>query len=411
MASIDALEQENTRLRQHILQLEQEKSDLEILLDAHISHADIVSEDLFEKLDASLRESEKRFRLITEAMPVPIVIYTVADQKVIYANKPANELVGVREGELLEKPVTNFISAIDWERAQAKFQQTGQLTNFEVKGKRIGGLFFYVGAYIVNISYGNAPCCLAAFLDLTAWKKMEEMKSKFITLASHELRTPLSILKGYLELTAYVEMKLPPQLRSIVPVTIEMVERLTTIVEKICSLANLSQLDRPLVMEKFILTDLVKAIAMEIDPFVRQRFLNFQLNLPQTEIKIRAHIDSIWQIFMNLLLNAIRFTPDKGTITLTVSDLDDHIEAIVTDTGIGISLEEHRRIFSSFYEVQNTNLHSSGTIQFGSGGIGMGLTIVKAALERHNGQIWVESAVGKGSTFHITLPKNMPDGV
>ena len=122
------------------------------------------------------------------------------------------------------------------------------------------------------------------------------------------------------------------------------------------------------------------------------------------ELKVFGDDRAISHALSNLLINSIRFTPDDGVIQVIVADVGDEVRVTVKDTGIGIPAEEHERVFESMYEVQSSMLHSTGTYEFRSGGLGIGLAITKGIIDAHKGRIWVESEEGRGATFTFALP-------
>jgi signal transduction histidine kinase len=118
----------------------------------------------------------------------------------------------------------------------------------------------------------------------------------------------------------------------------------------------------------------------------------------------RVDRDYLGQAILNLAMNAVRFTPDGGSIELSSKRVEGGIEIAVSDTGIGIAEEDREKIFSKLVELKDINLHSSGTAQFNSSGLGLGLSIAQGIVQAHGGDIRVESQVGVGSTFRILLP-------
>ena len=234
--------------------------------------------------------------------------------------------------------------------------------------------------------------------------KLDEMKSKFVNLASHELRTPLTVITGYLFLLNNPE-RLKNTKVNVIETIKKNVDKLVAIVSNISDLSRLTKPRYKLKKELVSINKLINDIKTEIEPFILERGQTLTLNLPEKELFAEINVDSIWQTIVNLLLNAIRFTPDGGSITIEAYSRFSDFEIRVIDTGIGIPKSEYENIFKSFYEINEISHHSSGEIAFKAGGLGVGLTIAKGAVELHGGHIWVESEVGKGSTFIFVIPK------
>ncbi len=236
--------------------------------------------------------------------------------------------------------------------------------------------------------------------------KLDEMKSKFISLATHELRTPLAVMNGYLDiLQSFGDRIDPDEFQRMGGNFRQNIDKLTKIVGNIADLSRLTAPEMVLHKKPTSIAELIHDIEKEMQPFFQLRSQTITLDMPDDELIVKVERDLIWQVIVNLLLNAIRFTPDNGSIKVKALDLDDAVEVRISDTGIGIPVAEHNHIFKSFYEIGDIMRHSSGTIEFQSKGMGMGLSIAKIAVEQHGGTIRVESAPDKGSTFFFTLPK------
>jgi signal transduction histidine kinase len=239
----------------------------------------------------------------------------------------------------------------------------------------------------------------------TRLKDLDELKTKFITIASHELRTPLTAISGFAGLLTSGRIAPEKQQRAIESLE-KNVKRLIAIVSEITDIARLRDKKLCFSKEPVDVSELIRSVAQEMQPFVEQRRMALQLRTSEG-LQVEADPSRIRQVLMHLLLNAIRFTPDKGTIEISSLRENGTLRISIHDTGIGIEEGEMARIFDEFYESAPYQYHHSGTIQFQSGGIGLGLAVVKGIIEEHGGRIWVESERsrgGSGSTFHFTLP-------
>ena len=162
---------------------------------------------------------------------------------------------------------------------------------------------------------------------------------------------------------------------------------------------------------RFLRTDLPKLIGSvlrELAPIFSLRDLALGVDIPEALPEVLIEPEEIRQVIENLLLNAIRFTPDGGRIEIEATAVEEgerkKVRVSVRDTGIGIPKEEQGSIFKRFYEVGDSMGHSSGSYEFGSAGLGLGLAIAKRYVEHHRGTIEVESEPGKGSCFSFTIP-------
>jgi signal transduction histidine kinase len=229
------------------------------------------------------------------------------------------------------------------------------------------------------------------------------LKSNFIQVASHELRTPLAILltASYLATNTPVEEPLKSWLASIATAT----GRLEHLVDQLTTMLAVGRFERPLVLQPAPLAALLNDAADDVQPFVTLRRQRFARDYADELGTVVVEAGKIRDALNHLLLNALKFTPDGGRITLgACRTADGGVEIRVTDTGTGINQASLRRVFEPFFTAFDVSRHSSGVFEFGRRGVGLGLAVVKAFVEMHGGQVTVTSEVGRGSTFTIVLP-------
>ena len=235
-----------------------------------------------------------------------------------------------------------------------------------------------------------------------------ELKRAFIRVASHELRTPLTIVLGLSELAQRSTSVTGPVHEWIERIHTGSV-RLNRSVDQMVKLLLAERFERPLALQSVELTRLLKAAADEVSSFIGQRRQKLVREIPDDLGTIQAEEDKLYDSVVQLLVNAIKFTPDGGTITLSGRRQKDGGAAIaVRDTGVGIEPASLARLFDPFFTRFDVSRHSSGVFEFDRRGLGLGLSVVKAFIEMHGGRVQVDSEVGKGSTFTVTLPSKPP---
>jgi PAS domain S-box-containing protein len=247
------------------------------------------------------------------------------------------------------------------------------------------------------------PGYLYVCTDLTKRREAERQQEEFIGLVSHELRTPLVSVLGYLELLE--SEGLTGEQVEYLGVIERNAQRLLRLVNDLLLAVRLSAGTFTLSLEEVDVSASVSASAFAILPAALAAEVELIVEA-QTDLKIRADGQRLSQAVENLLTNAVKFTPKGGTVTVTVRDgeIGDNERAAlvaVTDTGIGIAPEELGRLTERFYRVGTPRNQRIG-------GIGLGLPIVKAIADAHNGTLRVESVLGEGSTFTLTLPMSGP---
>ena len=247
--------------------------------------------------------------------------------------------------------------------------------------------------------------------------KLDRKKSDFVAIAAHELKTPLTLVQGYAEMLAEegIQNMSASMLERQMSGIVNGVDRLRTIVEDIIDVSLIDTEILALNLEPISLFHVVDRIYRDWIKVAKGRHQTIQLtdfgDLPYVEADaLRLH-----QVFDNIIGNAIKYTADGGQIEITARQLeaqDDQpsfVEVVVSDTGVGIDLEEQERIFDKFYRIESPELHSSSKTRFMGAGPGLGLTIAKGIVEAHGGRIWVESpghdpVKCPGSQFHVLLP-------
>lgn len=235
-----------------------------------------------------------------------------------------------------------------------------------------------------------------------------KLKQAFIKVASHELRTPLTIVMGLSEF-AHQHGRLPAPmgdwLAQIYRASIRLNDRVDAIVKQL--LAN--QFDRPLKLVDVSIAEVCRSAVEEVHSFVAERKQRLELDVPDELGTVRGERDKLRDCAVQLLINAIKFTPDGGTIRLEARRTPQGGAAIVVrDTGQGIDAASLPRIFDPFFTVFDVSRHASGTFEFGRRGLGLGLSVVDAFVKMHGGHVNVESKLNEGSTFTISLPADPP---
>ncbi|MCS6885286.1 MAG: two-component regulator propeller domain-containing protein [Acidobacteriota bacterium] len=236
-------------------------------------------------------------------------------------------------------------------------------------------------------------------------QQLDRMKSNFMAVTSHELRTPLTVLKGYLDaLSEGYFGKLAVTQQKHIDVCLRMIDRLISTLNLILEMLKIEERKIILHRKPLDLQLLLSEIAQEMRPFAERRRQQLKLELCQTVI-VEGDREKLSLVFLNLLQNAIKFTPDSGTIRVICKANDSFVEVIIEDEGIGLESDELEKIFDKFYTSEDSMTHSSGTYQFGARGVGLGLAVARSYVEAHGGKIRAESAGrGKGSSFFVILP-------
>ncbi len=236
-------------------------------------------------------------------------------------------------------------------------------------------------------------------------RELDEMKSAFIRLVSHELRTPLAILGGNLEL---LRRQLQPQQEKalgLLGALTQSSERLTNIVLRTLQLVSGEEYNQPMQFESVTPQELIAQVACAASVFANLRNQTIRMETAKGLSPIRLDPNLMHDALLNLVMNAIKFSPDGGEIRITAAKTGaGALRFQVEDQGIGISEEDKPHIFEKYFSTLDMSHHSTGDYGYGKRGIGLGLPITKYFAEVHGGSVGFESRQGEGSCFWISLP-------
>ncbi len=230
--------------------------------------------------------------------------------------------------------------------------------------------------------------------------ELDKLKSNFLGIATHELKTPLSVVGGYLDslLDGFAGELSDPQ-RGIVGETLSSCHRMEALISDMLDLTKIEAGRMPMETTVLPVIRAVQKVAGQMIPLLQRKKLTLDIHEEGMEVQARFDEDRIIQVLVNLIGNAIKFTPEGGRITVTarraVRSPHPGVQVSVADTGIGISAEDLPHIFEEFAQVGPPGKEE---------GTGLGLAISRRIIDAHGGEIWAESELGKGTIFHFTLP-------
>lgn len=242
-------------------------------------------------------------------------------------------------------------------------------------------------------------------------QRVDKSKSAFISVAAHELKTPLTLIEGYASMMEDLSQgEKSANIEKLLAGMNTGINRLRTIVDDMIDVSMIDNDLLQLIFQPIQLGQILEALRNDLKAVIQSRSLTMEI-VEFEGSRQWIYVDSvrIAQALRNVIHNAVKYTPDKGRITVSGRTLPGFIEVTVSDTGIGISPENQAVIFDKFSQLGSVGLHSSGKTKFKGGGPGLGLPIARGILEAHGGSIWVESAGYDevncpGSTFHVLIP-------
>lgn len=374
---------------------------------------DITQRVLNEK---EMREAKDKYRMIFEKSPLGIIHFD-GHGVITQCNKSFVDIVGVEEANIIGNIIGFDLLGSDSSEDIKKCVSTvlsGKTDNFS------GTSFSFMGVRDTPIRASFVPVItenkavaggICIVEDITESKKAREAlihaknvaeeasktKSEFLSNVTHELRTPLNAIMGFSDLLQEsVENKLEENERKYLNNIIAGSKDLLDVINNILDVSNIEAGKTNLELEDIYLPGLIQDVKVEMCPFASKKNIELQMELDPQVGLIRADRNKLQQILSNLVSNAIKFGKEEGFVKIRIKQMPDMLHFAVIDNGIGINVDDQQKLFKPFIQ-----LDASSTRKYKGNGIG--LYIAKQFVELHGGSIWLESEVGKGSTFTFSI--------
>jgi two-component system phosphate regulon sensor histidine kinase PhoR len=351
------------------------------------------------QLQSRIADAEKKH---TEAIVFSIsdaVIVTNRFDELILANEAAEKLMGFSLKHSLRKNIDHVIHDGMLVRLIRETRSGGRGGAQAAKrGDRRHRLFSATLSCVMTPE-GKVSGVVAVLHDVTREKEISQMKTDFVSNVSHELRTPLSSIKAYVEMLLDGEVTDEKNRREFYEIIAGEADRLNRLIENILNISRIESGVVRIVREPMSLTEVSKKALDVVVPQAKAKNITLIDHMVPVYHQVEADRDMIYQAVLNLISNAVKYTPVNGTVTIATSVDERRGVAVceITDTGVGINSEDLPHIFDKFYRVQGHSKMAKGT--------GLGLTLVKHIIESvHDGKLSVTSEADGGSTFSFELP-------
>ncbi|MFQ6107612.1 MAG: sensor histidine kinase [Thermoplasmata archaeon] len=379
--------------------------DFDIMLDGVSKlnarmHAQRLEQEIMERTE-ELVETKDLYRGLVENSPIGVCL--LQEGKIKFANDELARIGRYKKEDLLGMEYHRFLTPESLEEHREGIERrqhglNGALT-YKAKALRKDGSTVEVEIHSVPTTFKGGPATQALVRDITQEKRIEQLRQSFFSNVSHELKTPLTTISGNIKFLVSGKMgELNPSQEQALEAASEETDKLDRLVDTILELASLDSESFMLHLSSVNMTRIIKEAVNSKALQAEQKSLRLEMNLQDNLSPIIGDETRISTLMRNLVDNAVKFTPEGGTVRIKGIEDPDNVIVEVSDTGIGIAEEEQSRIFDRFYQVD-----SSSTRMYG--GAGLGLSICKEIVDLHGGRIEVESDVGKGSTFRVLLPK------
>lgn len=348
-------------------------------------------------IEREIRESEERFRSLTQTLP-QLVWVTDGQGNIEFTSDRWKIFSGLEMKSGLEWKA--IVHPDDYENNIAEWNHslnTGKAYKTEVRLKNLNGEYLWhtvLGEPVLNQD-NKIVKWVGAFTDNNEQKLIDERKDEFLSIASHEMKTPLTTAKAYLQMLELTLDESNEEASLFTKKANQSVNRLEELVSELLDVSKIRfgklQYDLNFLNFNDMLEDTIESIQLTspTHKIIKSGKVNDQVFGDKYRLQ---------QVVINLLSNAIKYSPGSKEVFIAISQEDDTIRVSVTDTGIGIAQTSLVTIFDKYHRIEEHAVHFQG--------LGIGLFISYEIIQRHKGDLWAESEIGKGSTFYFTLPLN-----
>jgi two-component system, OmpR family, phosphate regulon sensor histidine kinase PhoR len=313
------------------------------------------------------------------------------DLTVDFANNAAHVMLGRRQGSMVGRSaIQAFVDARIEEIARTAMETGSSFGELNVRSD---------SGPTVTVRARRSPVSgiWLVIEDVSELRRLQRIRAEFIDNLSHELRTPLTTISLLAETAAREAESAPPRLRErISKIEIE-TGHLIQMVNELLDLSRIESGSAQLMLDDVDMVRVARASVERLKLFGERQGVSLTVDGPDAVRPVRGDEDRLGQVLINLLHNAVKFSPNGGEVTVGVREEGDEVRVWVADHGLGIPADSLARIFERFYKVDQARVR-------GRGGTGLGLSIARHVVESHGGRIWAESVEGRGSTFIFTIP-------
>ncbi len=342
----------------------------------------------------SAEVGRQRLAAILASTPDPVLV-TDQRNRLLLSNPAAWTVLGAAMRSGQGQPIEKLIS----QKSLLDILQTSSSDKLSAEVVVPGGEVYLATASPV-VADGRLMGRVCILRDVTHFKELDIMKTEFVNTVSHDLRSPLTLMRGYATMLEMVGELNDQQKGYVTKMTVG-VENMTRLVNNLLDLGRID-VGVGLRLETVLLQDIIEHVVTTLQMQATQKDIQLTLELPQdTSPLIQADQALLQQAIYNLVENALKYTPNGGSVMVRLKIQGDSILFSVQDTGIGVSAVDQARLFEKFYRGTQREAREQK-------GSGLGLAIVKSIAEKHGGKVWLKSELGKGSTFFLQVPLQQP---
>ncbi|WP_147802547.1 cell wall metabolism sensor histidine kinase WalK [Alkalicoccus halolimnae] len=353
--------------------------------------------DLTDKLqEANATTEGERRKLASVLMHMTDgVIATDKRGRVILVNHRAEEILDREQQEMVGQQMTRILSLDKFMKLDDLYRfQDPLLLDFDTEDEE---MVIEANFSTITKDTGEENGVIAVLHDVTEQERVEEERREFVANVSHELRTPLTSMKSYLEALSDGALHDPEIAPQFLNVTANETDRMIRLVNDLLQLSKMDSKDSNMSFQDIHAPQLINHVIDRFEMTTKNQDIQFKRKLPDEPITIQGDRDKLMQLLDNIVSNSVKYSPEGGTINVSLKVEKERIVVSVKDEGVGIPKENIEHVFDRFYRVDKARARNLG-------GTGLGLAIAREIATAHGGNIWVSSDWGKGTTFSFSLP-------
>jgi len=353
---------------------------------------------LVEELQSQIRlANEEKSKLMTAftSMTEGVLILNSED-KIEFVNQALSDILS-QYGDIKGRTLMEAFRDVELQKAFLKFKEKHDAVVEEITlGGGIEPIILSVSISSVH-NYPDKEKAMLVFYDVTRLKKLEKIRVDFVANVTHEIRTPLTSIIGYLETIKAGTISNIDETKRFVDISLKQAQRLNRLVDDLLVISKVELGELDFRFEEISLRNALGGVIPLVEAKVKLKNITIHNKVPENDVTIRADRDRLTQILVNVLDNAVKFTPEDGSIYIDAGQKNNYAVLTILDTGIGIPKEEVQRLGERFYRVDRSRSRDLG-------GTGLGLSIVKHLMIVHGGRMEIESQLGRGTKVSLFFP-------
>lgn len=341
--------------------------------------------------------NEEKSKLMTAFTSMNEGVLILNEQGLIEFSSPVlSNMLAVQYGDINGKTLMEAFRSLDLQRAFQEFKEKRVNVSREIILGHMEKVIMSISISSVH-GHPDEEKIMIVFHDVTRLKKLEQIKMEFVANVTHEIKTPLTAIIGYLETIKSGTVNNAEETKRFIDIILKQSQRLNRLVEDLLTISNIEMKEIVLNFENVALGTAANNVISLIKAKADLKKIDIQNNVPDNFPPVKADRDRLTQILVNILDNAVKFTPEGGKVVIEAKESESYAVVSVTDTGIGVPADEVHRLGERFYRVDKSRSRELG-------GTGLGLSIVKHLMIAHGGKMEIESRLGHGTKVSLFFP-------